>query len=450
MRTMSFAKVVGLALLLALPAAACDFISPTTSDPNGIPVATLDQLFTGIEVNTYMYAEGQLSRLGSMWIQQMTGTDRQFKQLDSYILTEEDANGEFATIYTGGGLIDLKTAIADATAANRRAYAGILKIHEAYQIGMAASIWGDIPFSQAADPTVDDPKLDKQADVYAAMQKLLDDAIADLNAGTGAPGAVDLNFSGNTARWIAVAHTLKARYYMHWAEVNGASAYTSALAEAAQGITSNAGNWRGIHTTTASENAIWFQFMRDRSGYIGGGDYLVPSMVARNDPRLPFYFSQAATGGFAARSSLLSQNPGGYGAEDFNFPIVTCAEAAYIRAEAQYQLNNQAAARTAAKDGLACEEARFNVDLSSQKALLDAAAGAALLQEIMLEKYTAQFLNMDAWNDWKRTCLPQITQRAGGVPGRLYYGADERISNSNIPDTDKQPKRNANDPNACT
>jgi hypothetical protein len=450
MRITNVARVV-VAALLALSAAACDFISPTESNPNRVPVANVDQLFTGIQVNTYFVAEGQLSRLSAMWTQQMTGTDRQFRTLDNYVLTEEDADVEFSTIYTGGGLVDLRDAIAQATEAGRRVYAGILKVHQAYMFGMAASLWGDIPYSEAANPAIVVPKLDDQAAVYAAIQTLLDEAIADLNSGAGAgPGTVDFAFAGNGARWVAVARTLKARYYMHWAEVQGNTAYTAALAQAQQGVAANAGNWRASHASASTENNLWFQFMRDRSGYIASGDYLVPSMVARADPRLPFYFSQAAGGGYRARSSLLSTQAGGYGALDFNTPIVTCAETAYIRAEAQYRLGNTAGARTAAIDGAACEEGRFSVSLQNQKDRINAATGQALLDEIMLQKYTALFLNIESWNDWKRTCLPRITQRTGGMPGRLYYGQDERETNTNIPETDKQPRRNDNDPTACT
>ena len=450
MRTGTLNRVVALALL-ALPAAACEFITPTESNPNAVPTANVDQLFTGIQVNTYLVAEGQLSRLSAIWTQQMTGTDRQFRTLDNYVLTEEDANDEFSTIYTGGGLQDMKLAIALANEAGRRTYAGVLKIHQAYMFGMAASLWGDIPYSEAANPAVEDPKLDKQADVYAAIQKLLDEAIADLNSGTGAgPGAVDFSFAGTTSRWLAVAHTLKARYYMHWGEVNGNTAYQSALTEAAQGVTANAGNWRAVHSTDSKENNLWYQFMRDRAGYISGGDFLIPSMVARSDPRLPFYYAQAAGGGYRARASLLSTSSGGYGALDFNTPIVTCAENYYIQAEAQYRLGNTAAARTAAVNALACEEGRFSVSLQTRKDAINAATGQALLDEIMLQKYTALFLNIESWNDWKRTCLPRITQRTGGMPARLLYGDDERKANSNIPDVGQQPKRNANDPNACT
>jgi hypothetical protein len=436
-------------LLFAMILGGCDFVSPTDTDPNAVPTATVNQLFTGIEVNTFFLAESQIARIAAIWTQQMAGTDRQFASLDAYLNSnEETADGEFSSVYTGGGLVDIKDAIAQAGEGGLRTYAGILEIHEAYMIGMAASIFGDIPYSEAATPGIDTPALDDQAAVYSAVQTLLDQAISDLSSGEGdGPGAIDMNFGGDALSWIAVAHTLKARFHLHWAEVNGASAYQAALAEAQQGIATPSGNWRTIHSGAATENNLWFQFMRDRSGYISAGDYLVPLMVARGDPRLSMYFSEDSDGGYAPRDSELSLT--GYGAPDFDLPIVSCAENAYIRAEAASALGDDTAARAAAKDGLSCQEAVWGVDLSAMSAAVDALSGAALFDEIMTQKYTALFLNTEAFNDYKRTCRPMVTQRAGGMPGRLYYGQAERQSNPNIPEPAQQPARNDNDPDPC-
>lgn len=436
------------ALLTAAVLVGCnDFISPTDLNPNAVPTATVDQLFTGIQVNTFYFSESQIARIASLWTQQMAGTDRQFAILDTYRLNEEDADGEFSALYTGGGLIDLRDAIGQAEEGGRHLYTGVLKIYEAYLFGMGASMFGDIPYSEAAMDGIDAPGLDTQAEVYAAVQALLDEAIVDLGAGGAGPGSVDMNFAGNAANWVAVAHTLKARFHMHWAEVNGSSSYQAALAEAQQGIATSAGTWRAIHSTASTENNLWYQFMRDRSGYISSGDYLVPLMVAENDPRLPFYFSEASSGGYVSRDSELSLT--GYGAPDFNFPILSCAENAYIQAEASFKLGNEAGARTAAKAGLGCQEAKWNVSLATLSSALDAKSGTALFEEIMKQKYEALFLDMEAFNDFKRTCLPAITQREGGMPARLYYGQAERQSNPNVPAPAQQPARNTNDPNSC-
>jgi hypothetical protein len=197
-------------LLTTVFLGACEFISPTETNPNAVPTASLDQLFTGIQVNSFLLAETQWSRIPALWTQQMAGTDRQMAIIDSYIIDEESADDEFNAIYTGGGLVDLREGIALAEEAGRLAYAGILRIHEAYMFGMAASIYGDIPYSEAANPEFDEPSLDDQALVYSAVQSLLDQAISDLGAGQGVgPGAVDMNFAQHGLSGRAVSGTAR-------------------------------------------------------------------------------------------------------------------------------------------------------------------------------------------------------------------------------------------------
>ena len=448
--TMKPTRVAGV-FFLTLFLGGCDFTSPVNSNPNSVAVASVDQLFTGIQVNSYFLTEGQIARVATIWTQQMAGTDKQFIGLDAYTITEEAANDEFSTVYTGGGLIDIRAAIAQAEDAGRRVYAGILKVHEAYTIGMTASIFGDIPYSEAATDGIDEPVLDGQAAVYTAIQNLLDDAIGDLASGEegveGGPGTTDMNFGGDAASWTAVAYTLKARFHIHWGEATGADAYTAALAAAQNGIQDVSGTWKAIHTSDPNENNLWFQFQRDRVGHLKAGDYLVPLMVADADPRLPMYFSNAGGGGYAPRDSELSAT--GYGAPTFDVPILTCAENAFIIAEVQFAVPNEPGAISAAQDGLTCQEDEWGIDLSTTAATIAGLTGAPLLAEIMNQKYIALFLNAEAYNDYKRTCLPAITERPGGMPGRLFYRQDERQSNSNIPEPAQQPLRNANDPAPC-
>jgi hypothetical protein len=192
-------------MLVTLTLGACDFITPVESNPNSVPEATVDQLFTGAQVVSYFLSHGGLSRIAAIWTQQMAGTDRQFATFDNYVITDADFEDEFNSLYTQGGLVDIRAGIAQAEAANRRLYAGILKIHEAYLVGLTASFYGDIPYSEAVNPDIEAPVLDDQAAVYAAVQALLDEAITDLAAGGAGPAGVDLNFAGNAAFFEAVA-----------------------------------------------------------------------------------------------------------------------------------------------------------------------------------------------------------------------------------------------------
>jgi hypothetical protein len=142
----------------------------------------------------------------------------------------------------------------------------------------------------------------------------------------------------------------------------------------------------------------------------------------------------------------------GFGDADFDLPIVTCSENYFILAEAEYLVGTEAAARTAANNALDCEEALWGVDLSGVQTTINGLSGAALFDEIMEQKYIAMFLNPESFNDYKRTCRPAITERAGGMPGRLFYASQERLTNPiNVPPTGTDPndKYNDNDPTPC-
>ncbi len=466
-RTTRLGRTLAL-VALAGTLGACDFVKSTTVNPNAVPAASIDQLFVSNQADVYFFAENQISRMVAMWTQQMAGTDRQFSLLDTYVLQETDADGEFSSVYTGGGLIDLRRAEKIAESNGFKTYDGILKIYEAYLVGSAASIWGDIPYSTALDPNKP-ATLDKQEAVYAAVQKLLDDAIASLAAGGGLnPGGNDLSFGGSASRWTAVAHTLKARYYLHWVKAQklgpqaaaqtacGGDCIQKAIAEAALGIKDPAGNWTTVHTTAQTETNVWYQFMNDRSGYISAGAFMVDLLKGRNDPRLAIYFSPNGSGDFVGsapgennqNTSTLSTDANGFGLPDHPSTIVGCAEDQFISAEANYYAGNTAAAQSALAAGVACQNKRYGitVPLTNPTTL----TGSALLQEIMTQKYIAQFLNEDVWADYKRTCLPALqTFQDKALPRRLFYGIGERQTNPNIPEPAKQPARNTNDPAGC-
>ena len=61
-------------------------------------------------------------------------------------------------------------------------------------------------------------------------------------------------------------------------------------------------------------------------------------------------------------------------------------------------------------------------------------------------KYVALFQNTEVWNDYRRTCYPNLTPASGNfIPARLVYGTDERRANPNIPSPSQQPRHNEDD-----
>jgi hypothetical protein len=154
--------VVALALMVMLVLNACeapvsgDFLTGNDVDPNNPTAVTVDQLFTAVQANSYREFSGHMARTVSLWMQQMAGTDRQYQQLDQYIITEQDYDGEFSNWYTGGGLIDIRrfTKLAEEQLQDR-VYVGYGKFYEAWFMGTCASIFGDIPYSEAVNPEID-------------------------------------------------------------------------------------------------------------------------------------------------------------------------------------------------------------------------------------------------------------------------------------------------------
>lgn len=453
------------AVALVATAGACkDYLSGPKLDENPniqVEVRTPDQYFIGIQANTWAVQEGALARTAGIWHQQFAGVDRQYSSTDIYSVAEDDYSSDWNFFFAQGGLIDIRKlrAAANAVAADPkigdRKYSGISKIYEAFAMGTAASIWGDIPYSEANNPEILKPKLDKQLDVYAALQTLLSSAITDLASGVGrGPGGADLVFGGSSSRWIAVAHTLKARFYMHTAEVTPA-AYALANAEAKLGISSPAGDYLSFHSDVPTEWNIWSQFdYYSRDTYMRAGKALVDTMNARGDVRLTDgctsgenwcapYFN--GTTGSAPGQNLSTASDISdarlYGPTenlDFRQPLITWAETQLIIAETAFRAGNLVEALTAVN---AVRTAAGNAPLA-----------VVTLAQIGVEKYISSFQNIEVWNDYKRLCLPKLTPAPGKtqIPARLVYPYSERNANSNIPVPSAQPTRNQNDPNACT
>jgi hypothetical protein len=459
MRRLLHRSAVAACLLTAI-AGCSSFLDAdrATADPNLPSAATRDQLFTGAQANIFAQQEGPLAMIACQWMQQCAGINNRFVQTqDSYRIDALTFDLPFQETYSAGGLLSIRAVQASAEAAGDDQYLGITQILEALLIGTAADIWGDIPYSEAAFPdSIPTPAFDAQMDIYAVLQTLLDEAIANL-AGTGpGPGPVDLFYGGNTAQWTQAAYTLKARYHMHTAEVLGDAALTAARTAALSGISSAANSLRTAHSTATSERNMWVQFQAT-SGFgldLVAGRRLADLMNAHNDQRRVEYFAQNILGGFggfdvttgttpAEQISPLSGPTGSPNTRgnvpQFRQPIVTWEENQLILAETNFELTGAAAALPF---------------LTAVRAAHGKAPVAATLQSIIEEKYISMFQTIEVWSDWKRTCLPTLNPAFGtsAIPGRLYYGQTEEQTNPNTPPSSEQDLatvRNANDPNGC-
>jgi hypothetical protein len=504
-------RILTPALLLAtaLGAAGCEgFLTGPGIDgtPNN-PTNTSrpGPLYISVQANQAVTFEGQLARSALMYAQQIAGTARQQIGYDRGGIAPIDLDAYFSSIYGstntvqgGGGLLDLHKMIQKAHGVHDSLYIGIGKVWEALIIGTAASLWGDIPYREAADSTLETPDFDPQLQVYQDALTQLDSAITvylaatpgGINAGPPADNAeliyAGLNAAGLRDVYTEVAHSLKARFYMHLAEADGAN-YARALAEVPLGLSTPDNDMLWAHNPTPTGQSIWWQFMATR-GDISPGTALVEILKRRiaagteDQARLDFFFT-SATGG-TAPTDFFGFRPGGttgmtvapgidpgdgaagaysgftfidgaVSAGDFRHPIITWAETQLIGAEAAFQAGGQAAAQPY------LDAARANrvYGATGGSPVTFPALGSvtATLQNIMEEKYVTLFLNMEVWNDYKRTCLPSLAPAplagttvpgSAPIPGRLPYGLTEINANPNTPNV-SPTGRNPNDPNPC-
>jgi len=462
-------KVAAVSLVLVLGAAGCgSFLTgdKLSSDPNQPSAATRDQLFVGVQANMFSSQENSVAMNVCMWMQQCGGVGGRFvDQWSHYVVDEFSWDGNWFNVYTGGGLIDIRKIEASARADGDSVYLGIAKIWEALDIGVAADLWGNIPYTDAVgtNPT---PTLDSQASVFDSVQSLLTQAIAELGGPGAGPGSQDLVYGGNKAKWIAAVNTLKARYVLHTVEAaaDKAAVYGDAIANASLGISAPANDLKTFHNSATSERNIWFQFQQTTFGQdVVAGRALVDLMKARSDPRLPEYFGKNKGGGYGGQDmnvvqpsdSISAIKGGGRNVPDFPQPLVTYQENELILAEAY----NQSAPPNDALALTHLNNARAVVPLP----VLVGITGAALRDSIMIEKYITLFQNIEVWSDYRRMCVPALVpyRTANGanpiwrdkIPGRLYYGGTEGNVNTNIPSPAQQVStngfRNPNDTADC-
>ncbi len=443
-------RLASVSALALLGLASCNnFLTSgeTQADPNRPLTGTARNLFIGVQANLWGLWGSDPARIAGIFAQHFTGNQSQYQsQIQNYSINETVTNGLHSSLYLGGGLVDLKKIEAAAVASNDKLFQGVAQVTEGAMMGTGADYFGDLVYSKAlqsvsngiqqAGPSLPNPTLDNQLAVYDSVQKVISAGIVNI-ASTRAtdvgPGAADLVYGGDPALWAPYAHTLKARFYMHTGEVRPTTAYAAALLEAQQGIRSDAGNYVGAFQTASGLQNFWYQFQvtAGRTGYVIPNPGFNAFLAARGDPRQAQYFKTTTTGLDIADARL---------AADFQQPYVTYDENTLIWAEAAYRTGDQVTAL-----------AKLNEERANHGLPAEAVAGNALLTEILSEKYIADFqLGPEAWNDYKRTCFPNLAPTGTGkIPGRLYYDTSERQTNpTNIPNPGIAPNgfRNRNDP----
>jgi len=435
-------------------------VEGVNNDPNNPLNADPNSMLTSIMVGNMNIQEGDLARFAGMWSGYFRGFTQQYQSYHQYTVIARNFDAAWQRIYSGAfkNIRILKT---KALEVNNRRLLGVTQVIEANLMGTATSLWGDIPYTEAADDRFPNPKFDAQAQVYTALQTLLDSAIVNLNSTAFVDfSAQDIHFAGNMSRWIHTANTLKARYFLHVRD------YPRALAAAQNGINAQANNFMAPHfATNRGAFNLYFQFLSlDRPNWIDatgmyGVNLLNPTgsryrgnAKTNERARWQFFYNSATNLNFTVN--------GFFGQNTF-FPLASFAENLLILAEAETRVNGFTAGlarlntyRAYMNTGayinttyLTTGNSRFDPYVAADFAPggMDNAGATpltqdrALLREILEERYISFIGQIEGYNDLRRVFketdirVPVPMNFGTQFPQRFIYPQFEIDMNSSIP-----------------
>ncbi|MEL6134853.1 MAG: SusD/RagB family nutrient-binding outer membrane lipoprotein, partial [Bacteroidota bacterium] len=245
----------------------CQSLNEGINDnPNDITIDAIQaqSFLTGAQLGNIQVQVGHLQRISALWTRQLIGFQSSYLSLDQHNITTAESNSTWNRAYHSV-LSQLRT-IQEKGEGTPQLVA-ITEIMEAHAMGTMASLFGDIPYSEAVVAGIEAPTFDPQKAVLADLHLLLDDAIQKLeNLENELVIPEDIYYLGSVEKWTQAAWTLKARYYM-WDQ-----AYLEAYLSALNGIASARNDllFRPIDdSNTDNKNLYWQLAAGSRAGDIG-------------------------------------------------------------------------------------------------------------------------------------------------------------------------------------
>jgi hypothetical protein len=448
------ARVIPVLLILGLGGGACQEFLDVNQNPNAPENAAVDvrlpALITEFVHSTYY---GENSLWGAEWTQQFSFNrdNRSYSQVQRYELSETDASTAWDYFYARTGVAAYNI-VRDAAGPTEVYYRGLGRLFYAWTFQIITDLWGPVPYREAFHPDIREPSYDDQKTVYAAILAQLDTAVAELSTPIGRlPNANDLLYNGDMSKWLKLAHFLQARAELRLARATGEDSVAhanNALAALAGGLAGNADDADFIYPGgDFARNPLYtFQDLRNE---LVGSEYLIELLKARSDPRLPVMFTPvvfdsvrgtvrypAATtryvghpnGGSTLPDSTVSWIGPFFSSDTARLNVVSYADQLFTEAEARLIVSGATAADAPYRAGIRANMTKLRVDTAAITAYLAArpnlGAVANPLEEIITEKYVANFLKVEPWNDWRRTGYPVLPNP---VPNAVLPGIPQRI-----------------------
>ncbi|WP_158267049.1 SusD/RagB family nutrient-binding outer membrane lipoprotein [Chitinophaga niastensis] len=429
----------------------CKKFLDVNTDPNNPLTVKEAQILAPVEINTStLIVGGASANITAYWMQQLS-INQPVPSLESYNITSVDANNTWGYYLYASVFENLRIMIAQAQTAKHYEYVGIGKTLFAYNLAITTDLWNNIPYTEGFNiPKNMHPKYDSQEAIYTTIQTMLDSALYYLHqlGSKVVPGADDYIYNGDVKQWEKFVYTLKARYYLRLTKAPGRTASLqadSALAALQQGLGANTDNALVAYPGTGQAESPWFVNTGEAAGGVVMAKSFIDSLITRNDPRLPVIATKNKTGIYVGRKvgdplaispDLISKVNTLYAGADANLYLATYSEALFIKAEATFIKQGAAAAAPVYQAAIAAHMTMLGIPAAAQQTYIasrPALTAANALQQIITEKYVADFLSPEVYNDWRRTGYPQLmpyqSEIVKSIPRRWPYPASELLTN---------------------
>ncbi len=437
-----------------------DEIGTNPNSPTEVPIKLL---MPQVGVETAFAVSGtDLAWYSSVFVEHTTGVHGQLETADKRTaINSTIGNNSWNTLYAGA-LTDLKIIISRGSEGGAEEghwnAVGIAKVLMAYNYSIATDLWGEVPFSEALQGSENrTPIFNDQEDVYMGMQDLLDEAIADLQKESViTAGTADFYYGGDADLWVKTAYALKARLYNHLSRKDAIGSANDVLTAISKAFKDGSESLIfDSFTTDATGEHPWFQEQNDRSHHaISITFYNIINNLG--DPRGDLWFGTVggavvpAPNGSAIPDqggNIYSRASGNYLQATSPLPIITYDEIKFLEAEANLRLDNKTEAYDAYLAGVEAALVRADVEDDDVTDYLSKSAVAVgednlSLEHIITQKYIAFWLfqPIEAYNDYRRTLVPDMNNSVSVPPNRFPYPQDEVAANPNVPSRTIQNK----------
>ncbi len=325
----SLSKILAVTLLF-LFTVQCEVIDSGLLDsPNAVTPDNVDAnfLLNNIQLSARGIYSGAALR-GS----ELTRQRRLFGGTYAAAYVPQDVNAVHQTTYSSV-FIDVQNLLPIAEANEQYFHMGMGQFFKAYGLITMVDLFGDMPYSEAINPDIFNPRLDDAASLYAAALDILDQAIVNFKREDRLAFPPDLyypQFSGDAKveAWVKAANTLKLKAYVNMRHVDPGAAtagINALLADEVGMITSRTHDFTFEYSTNDTNPDSRHPLFTNN--YLNGAnDYIGVSLMNMmltdkgiRDPRIRYYFYRQRTqntNDVNLQSCLAASAPGHYTEED--------------------------------------------------------------------------------------------------------------------------------------